>query len=179
MRRLDVLKTSMIERQRAQSMAARAGGAAVTTKKTIEAAVAAKSAHAAFNPYVAASSSSDEQDGSKSWKECLVAAASARLSRKMGKPWKRQSTRRPQLRLAPVINRQSVHEEARCEKKQRHRLDRQHELREVATLKFRQERETAAHIRRSPSGRGFGRLVGAGVAFEVDPCSKGRCHAAL
>ena len=76
-----------------------------------------------------------------------------------------------------------MHEEARCEKKQRHRPDRQHKLSDIATLKFRQERETAAHIlRRRPSRRGAGRIAEAALNSEVDPRSKGRClraHAAL
>ena len=75
----------MIERQRAQSRAARAGGTAVTTKKHIETAVAGKSAHAAFNRDVAASSSNDDQEDSTSWKKCLVAEATAPLSRNMEK----------------------------------------------------------------------------------------------
>ena len=66
-------------------MAARAGGTAVTTKKNIETAVAGKSAHAGFTRDVAASSSNEDHEDSKSWKKCLVAEATAPLSRKLGK----------------------------------------------------------------------------------------------
>ena len=63
-------------------MAAPAGRTAVKAKNPIKTAVVAKSAHAAFKPYVAASSSIEEQEEAKSSNKCLVTAASAHLSRK-------------------------------------------------------------------------------------------------
>ena len=79
------LKTTLDKSHKLLEKAARAVGTAVTTNESCYTAVAGKSAHAGFTRDVAASSSNEDHEDSKSWKKCLVAEATAPLSRKMEK----------------------------------------------------------------------------------------------
>ena len=176
-----VLTAPVKELRTAPSMAAPAGRTPVKATETIKTAAAAKSAHSAVKPYVATSSSSEEQEEAKSSTKCLRAASSAHSSRKMKKVL--DAAKHAPTAVADRASGEHIERAGksplRNKKKQRQVPARQHELVGIATLELRQERDAAADIRRRPIGRGPGRIAGAGVTSEVDPCSKGRCHAAL